>query len=267
MRYKLALLILAILCLSSCHKKEEKGIALAQVGDEVLYLEDFKASFGVSEWDALSADQRKKYIEDWVNLTVLAHYADEHDVSKDNAVKQRIQYAAKKVKANAMIAKRLAEVQVSEDQLFNYFRIHQGEFQKTAEVYSIQRIALADKISAEKVLGQISQGMNFTEAVQRYSTEELKSKNGMMGFVSSAGADSTFWLAARNIPESGLGIVSSNQQWFVFRIAEKRDSSQEANFEDYRADIKRKIIMEKQDQVYQDLLKEVKSRMDKIYYY
>ncbi|MCK9309910.1 MAG: peptidylprolyl isomerase [Candidatus Cloacimonetes bacterium] len=267
MRYRVALIILLAISLAACNKKEEKGIALAQVGDEVLYLENFKATFGVAEWDALSADQRKKYIEDWVNLSILAKYADDNKIDKDIAVKQRILYAAKKVKANALISKRLAEVQVSEDQLFNYFRIHQSEFQKSAAEYSVQRIALEDKISAEKVLGQVSQGMNFNEAVQRYSTEALKAKNGMMGFVSAAGADSTFWLAARNIAENGYGIVSQNQLWFVFRIADKRDTSQEANFEDYRADIKRKIILEKQDQVYQDLLKEIKSHMDKIYYY
>jgi hypothetical protein len=267
MRYRFVLLVLLALSLAACNKKEEKGIALAQVGDEVLYLENFKATFGVAEWDALSAEQRKRFIEDWVNLTVLAKYADEHDVGKDIAVKQRILYAAKKVKANALISKRLAEVQVSEDQLFNYFRIHQSEFQKKAMEFSIQRIALSDKITAEKVLSQLNQGMNFSEAVQRYSTEELKAKQGMMGFVSASGADSTFWLAARNIAEASFGIVSANQLWFVFRIADIRDTSQEANFEDYRADIKRKIILEKQDQVYQDLLKEIKSRMDKIYYY
>jgi peptidyl-prolyl cis-trans isomerase C len=267
MRYKLLLLILLI-SLAACSKQEEKkGIALAQVGDEVLYLENFKASFGLEDWDALSAEQRKKYIEDWVNLTVLSKYADEQGLGKDNAVKQRISYASKKVKANALISKRLAEVQVSEDQMFNYFRLHQSEFQNKVSEYSIQRVALSDKLSAEKVLGQLNQGMGFNEAVTRYSVEDLKSKAGMMGFVSSAGADSSFWLAARNLEDNGIGIVSKDQLWFVFRIIDKRDTAQEANFEDYRSDIRRRIILEKQDQVYQDLLREIKARMDKIYYY
>lgn len=267
MKQSLLFIILLIIALSGCDKKEEKGIALASVNDETLYLENFKATFGVGEWDSLSPELRKKYIEDWVNLSILAQYADEQDIHKDRAVRQRILYAAKKTKANALIAKRLAEVQVSEDQLFNYFRLHQGEFQKNAEEFSIQRIALADKISAENVLGQLNRGMAFNEAVQRYSTEELKNRNGMMGFVTAASADSSFWLAARNLSENGIGIVSKDQAWFVFRIAEKRTSAQEANFEDYRAELKRKIILEKQDEVYHDLLREIKSRTNKIYYY
>lgn len=267
MRYYLTLLIILIL-LSSCSKQEEKkGVALAQVGDEVLYLENFKASFGVEDWDSLSPELRKKYIEDWVNLTILSKYADEQGLGKDNAVRQRISYAAKKVKANALISRRLAEVQVSEDQMFNYFRLHQSEFQNKVTEYSIQRVAVSDKLNAEKVVGQLNQGMSFNDAVARYSIEDLKSKAGMMGFVSSAGADSSFWLAARNIDENGVGMISKDQLWFVFRIVEKRDTSNEANFEDYRSDIKRRIILDKQDQVYQDLLREIKSRMDKIYYY
>ncbi|MDY0151215.1 MAG: peptidylprolyl isomerase [Candidatus Cloacimonas sp.] len=267
MKKTLLLSLLFLLAIMACHKKEEKGIALASVNAETLYLENFKATFGVGEWDSLTPNLRKKYIEDWVNLSILAQYADEQGLSKERAVRQRMIYAAKKVKANALIARKLAEVQVSEDQLFNYFRVHQGEFQKNAEEYSIQRIALPDKINAENVLGQLNRGMVFSEAVQHYSTEELKSKAGMMGFVAAASADSSFWLAARNLPENGFGIVSKDQLWYVFRITEHRISAQEANFEDYRADIKRKILLEKQDEVYNDLLREIKSRTDKIYYY
>jgi hypothetical protein len=72
-----------------------------------------KPPVGVEEWDKLSPELRKKYIEVWVNLTVLAQYADKQGLNKKAEVKQRISYAAKKVKANALIAARLAEIQVS----------------------------------------------------------------------------------------------------------------------------------------------------------
>lgn len=262
--WALALLFISLGC---SQRKDEKGIALAQVNGETLYLENFKATFGVENWDSLSPELRKKYIEDWVNLTVLAQYADKQDIGKEATVRQRISYATKKVKANALIAARLNEVQVSEDQMFNYFRLHQAEFQKNAVEYSVQRIALKDKLIAENVMTQLNAGMNFNEAVQRYSQEEIKAKNGMMGFVAAAGADSLFWLAARDLHENGFGLVNKDQLWFVFRILEQRSTAQEANFEDYRAEIKRKVLLEKQDQIYQELIKDIKSQTDKIYYY
>lgn len=264
---KFALILIALILLFACTKKEEKGVALAQVDKEILYLDDFKSTFAVEEWEKLSPETRKKYIEDWVNLTLLAHYADKQGLDKDKAVKQKINYAAKKVKANALIAKGLSEIEVSEDQLFNYFRLHQAEFQKNAVEYNIQRIALMDKISAENVLQQLNQGMSFAEAVQRYSTEELKNRGGFMGMVSASGPDSLFWLKARELKENEFGLIYKEPMWYVFRVLESKITPQEANFEDYREEIKRKVLLEKQDQVYQELIKAIKSQTSEIYYY
>lgn len=264
---KFALILIALILLFACTKKEEKGVALAQVDKEILYLDDFKSTFAVEEWEKLSPETRKKYIEDWVNLTLLAHYADKQGLDKDKAVKQKINYAAKKVKANALIAKRLSEIEVSEDQLFNYFRLHQAEFQKNAVEYNIQRISLMDKISAENVLQQLNQGMSFAEAVQRYSTEELKNRGGFMGMVSASGPDSLFWLKARELKENEFGLIYKEPMWYVFRVLESKITPQEANFEDYREEIKRKVLLEKQDQVYQELIKAIKSQTSEIYYY
>jgi len=264
---KFALILIALILLFACTKKEEKGVALAQVDKEILYLDDFKSTFAVEEWEKLSPETRKKYIEDWVNLTLLAHYADKQGLDKDKAVKQKINYAAKKVKANALIAKGLSEIEVSEDQLFNYFRLHQAEFQKNAVEYNIQRISLMDKISAENVLQQLNQGMSFAEAVQRYSTEELKNRGGFMGMVSASGPDSLFWLKARELKENEFGLVYKEPMWYVFRVLESKITPQEANFEDYREEIKRKVLLEKQDQVYQELIKAIKSQTSEIYYY
>ena len=264
---KFALILIALILLFACTKKEEKGVALAQVDKEILYLDDFKSTFAVEEWEKLSPETRKKYIEDWVNLTLLAHYADKQGLDKDKAVKQKINYAAKKVKANALIAKGLSEIEVSEDQLFNYFRLHQAEFQKNAVEYNIQRISLMDKISAENVLQQLNQGMSFAEAVQRYSTEELKNRGGFMGMVSASGPDSLFWLKARELKENEFGLIYKEPMWYVFRVLESKITPQEANFEDYREEIKRKVLLEKQDQVYQELIKTIKSQTSEIYYY
>ncbi len=187
--------------------------------------------------------------------------------SNDLGLQQRINYAVKKVKANALIARRLADIKVSEDQLFSYFRIHQAEFSKPALTYKIQRIQLADKLSAERVLNQLNQGMDFGSAVTKYSSEPLKDKAGILGFVSSSSADSVFWFAARDLKINEASLINKDQFWFVFRYTETKESGTEANFEDFRSDIKRRIILEKQEEVYQNLLREIKSGKNEIYYY
>lgn len=267
---RLAILFLLSLALFgfSCQKeKKDKSRILAQVNDEVLTEEGFKTLFSEEEWKSLDAEKRKKYVEDWVNLTLLAQEADELELQKSPALKMRTEFAIKKVKANALISKRLAEIKVTDDELFNYFRIHRAEFENNLMDYSLQRISLKDKFTATEVLNKIKAGLSFDEAVNLYSQEELKQKGGMMGFVTKAGADSVFWRACAGLEKDQPTLISRGDKWFVFRITEMRAGDGEANFEDYRDLIRKKIIAEKEEEIYQGLLKELKTKTEEIYYY
>jgi peptidyl-prolyl cis-trans isomerase C len=264
---QIALALVLILVLAAGCKKEPKAAILAEVNGEVLELETFKASFGEGEWDAMDGPSRRRYVEDWVNLTLLAQAAEKAGLDREPVIKERISYATKKVKANALIAEQLAQMRISEDQLFSYFRVHQAEFRKPAVMYNIQRIALPDKLTAENVLQQIIQGMDFNVALRRYSTENLRESGGMLGFVESTSADSVFWLAARDLELNRPGLLTKDDLWYVFRYTATQESEKEASFEEHRAEIRRKILSEKQEEVYRNLLREVKARSNEIYYY
>ena len=261
------LVVLLVLLLPGCKGSGAQGEKLAEVNGEVLYLDAFKASLTEDGLASLSAEQKRRYTEDWVNLTLLAQTAEERKLDQDPAVKERMSYAMKKVKANALIAERLQQTKISEDQLFSYFRIHQADFQQPILAYNIQRIALPDKLSAENVYQQINQGMDFAQAVRRYSTEDLRAQNGMMGFVEPFSADSLFWKAAEEIPLLEAGLVSKNDLWYVLRYTETKESIHEPSFEDHRTEIKSRILKEKQNEIYLELLREIKSKNKQIYYY
>ena len=51
---RFALIPLILILLFACTKKEEKGIAFAQVDKEILYPDDFKSTFSVEDWENLS---------------------------------------------------------------------------------------------------------------------------------------------------------------------------------------------------------------------
>lgn len=264
---KITLALILILMLAFACKKEPKGTILAEVNGEVLQLEAFVSTLGDGEWDSLDSATRRRYVEDWVNLTLLAQAAEKAKLDQDPAIKERISYASKKVKANALIADHLAQMRISEDQLFSYFRVHQAEFRKPALMYQIQRIALPDKLTAENVLQQITQGMDFEAALRRYSTENLRQSGGNMGFVESTSQDSVFWLAARNLELNHPGLLTKDDLWYVFRYTDTQESERDASFEEHRAEIRRKILFEKQEEVYRNLLREIKSQNNEIYYY
>lgn len=261
--------LLLLLLLSGCNSNSnsDEDQYLAEVNGEVLSLKTFKAIVGEEAWENLRPEQKRRYVEDWVNLTLLAQAAEAQQLDRDPIVKERISYAQKKVKANALIAANLAKINISEDQLFSYFKIHQNDFRKAIMTYEIQRIALPDKLTAEKILQRINQGLDFNIAQKRYSIDELRSQNGMMGYVEPASADSLFWQTASKLEPLHPALVKNNEVWYIIRYTDSKQGDYQPSFEAHREEIKQRIITEKQEEIYQELLKEIKSQNNKIYYY
>ena len=265
---RLAILsIVLLIFITGCHKTAKESAKLAQVGNEYLNTKEFKSLFSAEEWDNLSSESKKKYIEQWVNLTLMAQEADRQKIDENEAIKQKIEYAAKKVKANALIATRLAAIKISEEELFNYYRIHQGDFQKPLMEYKVQRIFVSDLPKAERIKLDLTMGMSFDRAVQTYSTEDLKSAGGYMGFVTSTGPDSLFWYALKDKKALEPSIMTTADGCYVLRFVEERSTSKEVGFEEYKEEIRRRIQQEKRQQVYNDLLLELKQKNPDIYYY
>ncbi len=263
-----ALVIIIFILLSGCGKKEQTEAAkVASVGSDILTEEGFKATFTEEAWNSLTAAQKKKYAEDWVNLTLLAMEADAQGIAADPGVKQRVDYAVKKVKANAIIAQKLAAIQVSEDELFNYYRVHQAEFQSKLQEYSVQRVFVKNKSTADELLAQLKDGLEFDVAVLSFSEEDVKDSFGSMGWLTASGPDSLFWRAARDLQDKEPGLLATANGWYVIRRTEAREGTQDAGFEEYRDAIRQKILDERRQQVYDNLLREIKSKHDDVYYY
>jgi hypothetical protein len=263
MKLKLALLtILALFLLLGCNTTAQDSEIVAQVDKETLTLAELKSNFSDSQWKNLSAEQKKTFVQQWINMTLLAQEADAMGMDNDKAIKLKIKYAAKKIKANSLIASRLAAEKVSEEDLFNYYRIHQGEYNQPRMNYKVQRIYVTDNTILSKVLQELENGMKFDDAVRVYSQETLGQTGGFMGTVSPADADSTFWLAVRKVKLFEISTLAKNDGYFILRAYAEEPGTKETGFEASKDDIRRRILDERRKQVYDDLLKELKSKSD-----
>lgn len=271
MRKFFPLLILLLALFAACDRDKdarEKLTPLAEVNGDVLTLEGFRSTFTDEQWNNLTAEQKKQEIENWVNLTLLAQEAEAQELDEERAVKQRVDYAAKKIKANALISKRLASIAIGEEELFNYYRIHLSEFQGKLMEYDIQRILCSDAASAATLLPRLlNEGYDFDLAVAEHSQETLKNSQGRMGFVTAAGPDSLFWRAAHELPANTPGIANINGQTYILRHIQQREGTQDANFAEYQAEIRSILLKERKQQVYDDLIRELKMKTPEIYYY
>lgn len=270
MRNKLFVLLISCVMLfaASCEKKQQpKGVILAQVGQDILYEDSFKSVFSEEEWSSMDASAKKKYIQDWVNLTLMAQESQRMGLETSLEVMQKLDFVTKKVKANALIAQRMAALEISEDDLFAYYRIHKGEFDAKALEYNVQRIFLEEKSIAEQTLQELESGADFDLLVKTRSQELLRDKQGNMGFVSPGSQDSLFWNQARVLESGDYAMFASDGGWYIIRQIGARESDKDLMFDDLRDQIRSRIRAERQQTIYEDLLKEIKSKHSDVYYY
>lgn len=254
--------LLITLSIMACSLFEKKGEVIAQVDKETLTMEEFKANFTDSEWKGLSAEQKKEYVQQWVNLILLAKEAEKQGLKNNKQVKNKINYAEQKILGNALISSQLAAEKISEEDLFNYYRIHQGDFSKPMMNYKVQRIYLTDFAQLNRVKQEIQNGMKFEDAAKVYSQEELGKTGGFMGLVTSEDADSTIWLAVHNLKLFELTTLQKDQGYYLLRNVSEESGTNERGFEGLKDEIRRRILIERRKQVYDDLIKELKSKSD-----
>jgi peptidyl-prolyl cis-trans isomerase C len=259
---QLIFIIAICLLLSSCSLFDSKGEVIAQVGDEKLTLEELKVNFSDSEWKAMTPDQKKEYVQQWVNLVLLAEEAEKQGMEKDKTVQNKIEYAEMKILGNALIASRLQAEQISEEEMFNYYRIHQGDFATPMVNYKAQRIYLTDINMVNRVKADITAGMKFDDAARVYSQDNLASNGGFMGTVTPDGPDSTFWLALKNTKLYDMTVLQQGNGYFILRAISEESGTGETGFEGQKEAIRRLILEERRKQVYDDLINELKSKSE-----
>ncbi len=249
-----------MLLLTACDN--HKGTIIAKVNEEVLTLEEFEKSFPSIEYNSMSAEKKREWINKWVELTLLAQKADQDDFLKDNNVMDfKIQNAVKKVKANAVINKELQSIMVSDEELFNYYRVHQGEFSKKYASYKVQRIFFNNQDDMLKVKNLLDNGsIKFTPAAIEYSQEDIGKYGGYMTeSVTEKEPHTQLFNTLKSLVQYQYTTMPYNNGFIIVRYIESSEINQDASFEELKPEIEQAIIKEKRKDIYKNLIHDIKS--------
>jgi hypothetical protein len=260
MRKLLFLIAGLLLLLSGC--EEKSGTVIAEVNGEVLTLEEFQNSFTSVEYNSMTAEQKRDMVNKWVEITLLAQKADEDDFLKDNSlIKFRIANAEKKVKSNAFINKQLSTIKVSDEDLFNYYRLHQGEFSKNAKTFKIQRIFFSDQTQMMNIKSMLDAGtIKFTPAAIKFSQEEIGKFGGYLSEgVTETGAEAEIYKNIQNLKPYEYISMPYKNGFILVRYLEVTESLQDKTFEEMKPEIEKLLINEKRKDIYKNLIKDIKS--------
>ena len=254
------LILIFVITLFSCVQTEEEDI-VAQVNDIKLTMDEFKANFSDYEWDIITIEEKKEFIQDWVQLTLLAQEADLLEISQSPKIEEKIKSAKINIKANALIATKLAEITISEDELFNYYKIHKSEYKVNTKEYKVQRIFTKDKAKLKGILDAIKT-TSFKDAAIEYSEESAGKSGGYIGFLSQKNANEKIWNALTSLQKFHYTSVETNRGFYVLRYYDTRIVKTDKIFLEVKDEIIEAVNKKKKEEVYNNLIKELKNKSE-----
>ena len=260
MKKRFLFIFLVILLILSC-KNDENVEIVAKVNSDILTLPEFKAHFTENEWKKLSSKDKRDYINDWIQITLFAQEADRLKLTQTPEVKAKIDNAIKNIKSNTLLAYKLSQITVTEDELLNYYKLHKKDFQEKVLQYKIQRILVTDSERLPFIRQQL-EDKSFKYCAKKYSDESLGKNGGYMGFVSKRDIDNTMWNEVTSLKRFHYKTLKADKGFYIIRWTDKREKYIPKEFSRVKEKIKNIVLQQKREEFFNKLLKQLKSQSD-----
>ena len=247
-----------LLFLVSCQRSpvEEKIIAI--VNDEVLTEDGFYEIYQISKDDSVSIQQKMRLINRWIDLNLLSEDIKEKG---DKKIENIIDFASKQMRANYLIDELVGEIRVSEDELLDYYRLHQNKFTKDSIRFKLQLVTTnsKDKYSIIKE-DFLSYKKKFSEIAKKYSEDKYAKGGGFTGFLTKDDVDSQIYEKVVNGKQNILYFLTTNGNYLAFRFYSKQRFSTIKSFDSVKDEIYNSLLEEKKTSTIKEYLQILKKR-------
>jgi peptidyl-prolyl cis-trans isomerase C len=262
MKKLLVCLFLALLVIS-CAKKDD-GKVLATIDDDKITLQEFNKELDKIPMNmkmlVASESGKKNYLDRLVVKKLLMKEASKAKIEDDKEFQDRLKDIKEQLIIEALLKKKItADTQLSEDDLKKYYEEHKEDFKKDREI-NTRHILLKTEEEAKQVQAKLQKGEDFTELAKKYSIDpNVKQSGGEIGFQPKGSLIPEFENAAYKLNKAGQvsGIVKTQFGYHIIRLEGIKPPSY-VPFEEVKDFIKQKNAQEKQKEVLEKYIEELK---------
>ncbi|MDO4765313.1 MAG: peptidylprolyl isomerase [Eubacteriales bacterium] len=157
------------------------------------------------------------------------------------------------------VGKLFQQIEVSEEELKAYYEEHQNEFKKE-EKLSAKHILVDNLELAQKIAEEIKAGKSFEDAAQEYSSCPSKARGGDLGAFGRGQMVKEFEEAAFALERNTVSEPVKTQFGYHLIKAEDFLAASIAEFAEVKEQIRRVLAQQKQKEVYDKKLDELKDK-------
>ena len=241
----------------------EKKI-LAKVGDkEISNLDIDSAIQGLDPYQAqqFQTEQGRKYVlEDLVNQELLYMYAKDNKIDQDEAFRKEMAEIEKNVLKQYIINQILTSVQVTDDEKRTFFEANKANFSNPPTA-NAKHILVDTEEKANEILAQIKAGeVTFEDAARAHSTCPSKDQGGDLGTFGRGQMVPEFEAATFAMEVGDISDPVKTQFGYHIIKLEAKNEESIPTYEEVADKVEKTLMFQKQGEVYQAKLNEVKAK-------
>ena len=199
---------------------------------------------------AMNPQYREQYLDQLIALHMFAQLGEDEKLDESEEYAKILESAKRDILAQLAMRDTLKKVQVSEEELKDYYEANQKKFEKGATV-SAKHILVEQEEQCKDILAQIESGAKtFEDAAQEFSTCPSKAKGGDLGEFGRGQMVKEFEDAAFTA-EIGhvVGPVKTQFGYHLIKVEQKNESTVSV-FDDVADSIRQILMKQKQNDAY-----------------
>jgi peptidyl-prolyl cis-trans isomerase C len=239
---------------------ERRSGEIVRVGDAVLTESDLENLLPEGEKVPFTTEEKKIFVERWVNQEILYQKAVSLGLPDDPRVRSRLRSLEQEFLADHIVFLEMRDrTWVSEKEIEDYYEQHEREY---VYEYRVSHILVNTIESAEEVK-ELLATKSFTWVANRHSVDPAARRGGDLGYLTKGNMIPEFESVIFTMkPGEASDIVKSDFGYHIIKLVGMREAQVKVSLDDVREQIMNLLVMEKREKAYTDFLSSLRSVAD-----
>ena len=205
-------------------------------------------------------DFRKQCVDQLIAVYAFAKYGEEEKIDETEEFKNVMENARKDILAQMAMRKLFATVNVTDDEIKEYYEANKGKYSKGASVHA-KHILVDNEEKCTELLNAITSGDKVFEDVAKESSTCPSGANGGdlgefgKGQMVKEFEDAAFAAEIGHV----VGPVKTQFGYHLIKVEDKKEA-EDAKLDDVKEQIKSEIMQKKQQEAYTAKVEELKKK-------
>lgn len=246
--------------LFGCRHSPAGGTVVARVGNEVLTMEQAKASVDTTK--DLFELHLAKYVTTWVTNELLYQEAQRRGVERTELFQRNLAEAERQLAIQHLLGQELSAdtAALTEDAMQTYFRQHSAEFSVREDMIKLNLIAFSTRDYASSFASAISRGATWEETLAEFLgdttvTSAIVSVASNKYYSQRTLYPPELWKVALMLTADEISFpVKTAAGYFILESLATVQQGKEGQFELVRDEVQERMLIERRRKHYDDLL-------------